>query len=74
MAAFLLHFLDSVGRHLLADHLLAHVLLAGLVVADRDEYAGCDVDCYATAEDDGRECEGPDVVGYSPRAGTEGDL
>lgn len=74
MPTLLLHLLDALRRHLLPDHLLPDVLLPSLVVADRDQDAGGDVDRYTAAEDDGCEREGSDVVRYRPGAGPEGDL
>lgn len=44
------------------------------MVADRDEDACGDVDRDTAAENDGCEREGPNVVGYRPGAGAEGDL
>ena len=44
------------------------------MVTNGDQDAGCDVDRYTAAENDGCEREGADVVGYRPGAGAEGDL
>jgi len=59
---FLLQLFHRASRKFLTIHLLQHILLPRLMIADTDQDASGDIARDATAENHSREGEGSDVV------------